>query len=612
MQSALLGRATYHPVLAPLRWVSLLAVAFVFAGCSRSTAPTGALSGKNLWLICIDTLRADSVQPYGSKVPTPVMQRLADEGVLFEEATSPVPLTQPAHTSMFTGNYPARHGVRDNSDFILSDGADTLAERFKQAGYQTKAVLAAAVLAKRTGLDQGFDSYDDEFSAQQIAGKVPIVERSGEEVASRARAWIDARDPKRPFFLFTHLYDPHFPYASPGDLGQQFQANPYGGEVAYSDQCIGQIWAHLEAAGELERTAIILVSDHGECLGEHGEATHGLFLYDAAVRVPFLLRYPQGLGPRGLRSKVPVSLVDLAPTAVELFGLKPLTCEGVSLVPLVNGGTIAERELYGETLYPLFYNWSPSFSVRAAGHKFILTPKQEFYDLGADPKEQSNLLASSAERVQSFEKTLLAQLERWQKLTATAEKSHEVASARALAALGYAAGSAASFSPGDQLPDMKDRIGMYDELSLALRSMGEQRWREARKRLEKVLAVDPNNPSALLNMGDVLSRLGEFDKAVQQFELCLKLSPDNRMAKGSLGMLYFSRQRFDQAQRLFEELLAAAPKSAEPMYFLGQIHEMRGETKQALELYERVRELMPNAPGLEQRLAQVKKKLGSS
>jgi arylsulfatase A-like enzyme len=594
--------------LAALGLASLwLLTAAALCGCSR--APRPPLAGKNLLLISVDTLRPDYLSPYGRTIETPTFQRLADEGVTFEQAVSPVPLTQPAHTSLLTGQYPGRHGVRDNADFTLSDRAQSLFERLKDAGYQTGAVVAASVLARRTGLDQGFDHYDDQFTSEQIGGSVPVVERVGTEITQRALKWLAGRERNRPFALFAHYYDPHFPYAAPGELGTQYAGEPYTGEVVFTDRCLKDLLAGLEREDLLEQTLVLLVSDHGECLGEHGEATHGLFLYDAAVRVPFLLRLPGTGAPRGLRVPTPVSLVDVVPTLLELLGLPPLTVDGVSLVPLLSGGSIAARELYGETLYPLFYRWSPSFSLRRAGHKFILSPKQELYDLAADPRELDNLFERQGERARGFEAAMLAQIERWNRADRTAEKSQELASARALAALGYTGGSAIDAGAAGALPDMKDRVALYEELSAALLLMTQQKWHQARRRLEQVLAQEPQNPSALLNLGDVMARLGQFEAAQKHFLACLEQSPENRMARASLGMLYFFHGKLEEAQAQFETLLERAPKSAEPLFFLGQVHERRGRWSQALECYRRVQELMPGAPGLPQRIQEVERRL---
>ena len=567
------------------------------------------LGGKNLLLISVDTLRADHTSPYGAQAETPAMQRLADEGVVFEHAYSPVPLTQAAHASLFTGNYPAHHGVRDNVGYTLADRAVTLAECFRDAGYQTGAVVAASVLAKRSGLDQGFESYDDAFSAAQLGTGRPVVERSGEEVRDRALAWLDGRDRSRPFALFVHFYDPHAPYAAPGELGQRFAADPYSGEVAHADRCVAALIERLEREGLLDSTAVVFLSDHGESLGEHGEKTHGLFLYESALHVPLVIRLPGGAKSRGRQTAL-VSLVDVMPTLVDLFELRAPAMDGLSLAPLLEGGELAQRDLFAETLYPLFYRWSPSFSIRRASHKLIEAPRPELYDVRADPGELENRHASDTQVRTELGGALKSELEHWAATPTTADQASSMASVQALAALGYGAGMAVDPTTSGPLPDAKDRVEIYEELASAMALVGERKLQQARKGFEAVLAKDPENPSALLNLGDLQAQLRDFEGAVRSLEKCLQVSPDNRMAKATLGVLYFSWGQFDKAQPYFEQILAESPRSPEPMFFMGQISDRRGEKAAALEWYRKAHELMPGIPGLEQRLGQLEAEIG--
>jgi len=586
--------------------VGLFVATSLSCGGSASSSPTG----KNLLLISVDTLRADHTSPYGGAIETPVLQRLADEGVVFEQAFSPVPMTQPAHASLFTGNYPARHGVRDNVSYSLSEPAVTLAECLSGAGYQTGAVVAASVLAKRSGLDQGFESYDDEFSTAQVGSGQPVVERGGGEVRDRALRWLDERDPERPFALFVHFYDPHVPYLPPGELGARFAANPYQGEVVHSDRCAGELLERLQSDGLLDETVVVFLSDHGESLGEHGEQTHGLFLYESVMRVPLVLRLPGDGAPRGMRVSTQVSLVDVMPTLAELLGLDAPATDGVSLVPLLEGGEIPGRGLFGETLYPLFYRWSPSFSIRLGEHKFIQAPDPELYDLDSDPAEQHNLLERQSEQAARLRSALTAQMQRWAAQDPTSEEAESLQSVQALAALGYAAGAAVDPGSAGPLPDAKDRVEVYEQLATAMAAVRERRWREARRSFESILEADPGNPSAHLNLGDLLAQQGDFPGAVEHLEACLEVSPNNRMAKATLGIVYFSWRRLDEAEALFGQILEQAPRSAEPMFFLGQVHEQRGDPATALEWYEQAAELMPGIPGLQQRITQLRRRLG--
>jgi tetratricopeptide (TPR) repeat protein len=328
------------------------------------------------------------------------------------------------------------------------------------------------------------------------------------------------------------------------------------------------------------------------------------------MRVPLVLRLPGDGAPRGLRVSTQVSLVDVMPTLAELFGLDVPATDGVSLVPLLEGGEIAGRSLFGETLYPLFYRWSPSFSIRLGAHKFIQAPDPELYDLDSDPAEQQNLLEQRSEQAARLRSALTAQMQRWAAQDPTSEQAESLQSLQALAALGYAAGAAVDPDSAGPLPDAKDRVEVYEQLATAMAAVRERRWREARRTFESILEADPGNPSAHLNLGDLLAQQGDFRGAVEHLQACLEVSPSNRMAKATLGIVYFSWRRLDEAQALFDEILEQFPRSPEPMFFLGQVHEQRGDPATALEWYEQAAELMPGIPGLQQRITQLRRKLG--
>ncbi|HKB17098.1 MAG TPA: sulfatase, partial [Planctomycetota bacterium] len=279
-----------------------LLLAPLLAGCGGRTPPA------NVLLVTIDTLRADHVGAYGwPYAETPNLDALARAGARFAEAYTPVPYTLPAHASLLTGTLPPRHGVRDNGRQSLPDSATTLAEWLAARGFATGAFVGAFPLERRFGLSQGFGVYDDELGAPGDA--FSIAERRGEEVVSRALRWIGGS--AEPFFAWVHLFDPHAPYAAPAPFGARFAARPYDGEVAYADACLGRL---VEGLGtRRERTLLVVTADHGESLGEHGEATHGLTLYEPAVHVPLLLAWP-GRIAAGLLPKERASLIDLFPT----------------------------------------------------------------------------------------------------------------------------------------------------------------------------------------------------------------------------------------------------------------------------------------------------------
>ena len=330
----------------------------------------------NVVLITIDTLRADRIGPYGFKgVPTPALDALASDGVVFEQSTAVVPLTLPSHASLLTGLLPGHHGIHDNGTAALGQDRETLAERFKEAGFATGGFLGAWVLESRFGMGQGFDRYSDRFETGRY-------ERRAAAVVDDATAWIDtvtsAGAGAGRFFAWLHLFDPHQPYAAPEPWGSRYRAEPYLGEIAYTDEQIGRLVAHLRARGLMQRTVVAVTADHGESLGEHSEWGHGFFIYDSTMAVPLIVRTPWSL--RG-RSRTQVSGVDVLPTLLDLAALTPQ--------PDIDGGSLLRALLdprvelghaaYSETWYPRnHFGWQQLRSLRAAATKYIEAPRPEY------------------------------------------------------------------------------------------------------------------------------------------------------------------------------------------------------------------------------------------
>ena len=313
-------------------------------------------------LISIDTCRADRLSCYGYKRPTtPNIDALARDGAMFKMALTPVPLTTPSHSSMFTGTYPPTHGVHLNDYDHLADSNVTLAKILREAGYQTAAFVGAFPLDSRFGLNQGFETYDGRFS--QGSEKVSFSRRAGEEVNRPALAWLEGHA-KKPFFLFLHYFDAHHPYKPHPPYTSAYADDPYAGEIAYVDNCIGRVLDRLRALGVYDNTLVIITGDHGEGLGEHGEHTHSYFIYQSTLHVPLVIRAP-GCG-KGLRVDENVSLVDIVPTVLDLLGLKiPARVQGVSLRPALEGGPAPDRQrpIYAESLEAATFGCSPLHGI---------------------------------------------------------------------------------------------------------------------------------------------------------------------------------------------------------------------------------------------------------
>ena len=374
-------------------------------GCAgpgeRGGAPAVAASAAplNLVLVTLDTVRADHLGCYGdAAAETPNLDTLAGQGVRFAHASSQVPLTLPSHTTILTGLLPPHHGVRNNGAAPLASGTPTLATVLAGAGYRTAAFVGAFVLDHRFGLDRGFAVYDDEIERPADASWLLEAQRPGDQVVDRALAWLGADD-ARPFFLWVHLYDAHAPYNPPSPYRERHPGKPYDGAVAFADAQVGRLLAALTARGLDGRTVVAITADHGESLGEHGELTHGLLLYEPVLAVPLLLRAP-GLAAR--RLDTPVSLVDLAPSLAGLLRRQlPAppggALDGRDLSPaLLAGREPAAAELYAETRYPEVFGWSPLFALRRRELKYIAAPHPELYDLQSDPQEARNLVPNDS------------------------------------------------------------------------------------------------------------------------------------------------------------------------------------------------------------------------
>ena len=337
-------------------------------------------------LITLDTTRADRLSAYGfQEISTPAIDRLAAEGIVFEDAVAPVPLTLPSHASMLTGRWPARHGIRDNADAALAPVELTLAEVLRDRGARTGAFVASVVLQAGRGLEQGFDTYADvpKGSCGSGAGR----RRPADAVVDDALSWIE-QNAAGPFFTWVHLYDAHRPYHLP-DAHAGRHADPYLDAIAFQDSQVARILQQLESQRLLDRTIVVVAADHGESLGEHGEDGHGIFLYESTLRVPLIVRVPS-LRPRRVTSTV--RLVDLMPTLLDLLQVPGPAMDGVSLARMMSpGGTGMQLEAYAESMYPERFGWGRLQSLRGDRYKLVDAPRPELYDLQTDPFEQHNV-----------------------------------------------------------------------------------------------------------------------------------------------------------------------------------------------------------------------------
>ena len=528
--------------------------------------------------------------------------------MLFEHAVSQVPLTLPSHTTLFTGLYPPHHAVRDNGGFMVSKETTTLAERLRDAGYRTAGFVSAYVLHSRWGIAQGFETYDDLFDYAGIETRSLVdVERPAAPVVDAAVDWL--RQPargSRPFYLWVHLYDPHFPYEPPEEFRRR-APTPYAGEVMYTDSQVARLLEALDALGVRKNTLVVYVSDHGESLGEHGEPTHGIFLYGASLDVPMIIAPPPGavvgspaVPLAGRRVRGLARLVDVTPTVLDLLGLPvPPGLDGVSLLPAVAHETstppaadtadaLAGPVAYAETYYPRFhYNWSELVAVETGRWKFVSAPRPELYDLRQDPKELHDVSAEHP----AIAATLARHLESMHLRSEVEAPTPSTLSAdeRArLQALGYVSGAeSGSARRTGPRPDPKDGLPLLQELLQAQTDRDAGRLDEALRRLDVLVQKDPENPSVFVTLSTVYDRKKDSDGAIRAAKRAVALDPESSTAVLDLAFAFLTAGRADEAATGFERVLTLDPENVKALLNLGEIAHAKGDAAKALGLYQR-------------------------
>lgn len=556
--------------------------------------------GLNLLVITLDTTRADRLGAYGYQaVATPMLDRLATEGVTFDQTMAAAPLTLPAHCTIFTGKFPPEHGVRDNGGFFLSPGQMTLASWLKKRGFKTGASVGAYVLDGKWGLNQGFDTYVDDFDLSKLAGfGLGDVQRPGNEVVDRVMPFLEKAKNDR-FFAWLHFYDPHTPHEPPEPFKSRYPDTPYAAEIAFVDSQIARVIGFLEQNGLLDKTVIAVIGDHGEGLDQHDEATHGFFIYESTLRVPFIIRAPfEKL--RGRRVAEPVRSVDLMPTVLDLLGVPtPKPMAGTSLVSLMTGTKrTLDLEGYAEALYPLHhYGWSELRAWRVGRYKAIDAPRPELYDIQQDPEELKNLY----DERRSLADGMIARLRQTEKDAAGAGGAAKPApevdpEARArLAALGYVGSFVATVSgPTTNRADPKDKIQLFN-LMIQAREFGKDdaSYERTVANYKKVLAEDPNVIDAWFNLGNVHVKMQRFEEAIGYFKKALELKPDYDLPVINMANAYRRMGRDDAALAGFEHYLTIDPKNANVWYQVGEIYLDRGDDARATENFRKALEIDP-------------------
>jgi len=534
--------------------------------CSRTPAPPP----ESVLLITVDTLRADHLGTYGYKLArTPRIDALAADGVRLDDHATSAPITMPAHTSLMTGLWPPAHGVRDNGNFRASPALSTWAERMKAAGYETHAFVSAAVLDSRYGLDQGFDTYDDDLAGEVAPPMFLIPDRPASRTVDRVLSWLDGwrQNPDRkPFFVWVHLFDPHQPY----ELVYPWTAlspTPYDGEIAAVDQAIGRVLDGLEAAAVHDRTLIVFTADHGEGLGEHGEQTHGFFTYRSTIRVPCIL-WSAHL-PHGVAYKAPSSVVDVLPTALGVLGLEASApTQGIDLGPAIRGSVPPPaRAQYSETMMTeLGFGMAPLHAIRIGNERYIRAPRPELYDIAVDPRELADLAATRADRAAVLDKALGEILAASEAMTPPAEGSPlDGETEQMLRALGYIGDDTQRAAAGGM--DPKDGLAIHQLLEDSRQHLRQHQPAAAETKVRELLARIPEHPAALSTLGLSLVEQGRRAEAREAYQRSLAAAPDQPRVMLALAQIASRDGELAEARSWIDRALAISPQFVEAMVF---------------------------------------------
>jgi arylsulfatase A-like enzyme/Flp pilus assembly protein TadD len=575
---------------------ALVAVAFALLGLLawRAAHPARVKRdpGLSVLLVSIDTLRADALGCYGRPdAATPWIDRLAAQGVRFEAARAHNVVTLPSHANLLSGEYPLRHGVRDNAGFRFPADRPTLATILRERGWRTGAFVSAFPLDSRFGLDRGFEVYDDRVGGDGTAAAFAMPERRGSRTVEAARRWIESVGDGR-WFAFVHLYEPHFPYQPEEPFAARFPGEPYHGEVAAADAALGPFLEPLLSAGARTRALVVLTSDHGESLGEHGEATHGVFAYEATLRVPLVLHAPRLFPPRVVAT--PVRHVDVLPTVLDALGLEaPAGLPGRSLLPLAAGTEDGGQDSYFESLSPsLDRGWAPLRGIVAGGLKYVDLPLPELYDLRRDPGEGQNLAASRPRDLEELQ-ARLARLRRGDVGLGGRVPEDEAALER-LRALGYVAGEGVApkvrYTEEDDPKRLVDLDARFESV-LSLYQAGDLDGAVAA--CEEVLRRRPDAPRAWLQLAYLERARGRLDAAVAASRKAVDLRPLDPESV-SLHAVYLTEAgRPGEALAFLEPAVAARLPDVDVLTALGMAQARSGRPADALATFARARELDP-------------------
>jgi choline-sulfatase len=551
---------------------------------------------RNVLLISIDTCRADHLGCYGYPLDTtPNIDAIASEGIVFEQAISPLPFTLPAHCTMLTGTIPPYHGVIDNTDYKLSEGNVTLGELLKKQGYLTAGFVSSFILDSQFGLGQGFDFYDDNFEAANDT--MDINQKSGGETTQDVIEWLGThKDEKN--FVFLHYYDPHFTYEPPEPFASKFRNVPppkhvttrfeqalfdgYASEIAYTDHCIGQVVDKLRELGLYDSTMIIITSDHGEMLGQHGEGFHGYFIYQPAIRVPLIFKLPRSSKHKRITSTV--GLVDIVPTVCSVLGIDLSTpVQGQDLSPCFDSDWLppSDRHLFCQSLEPTKYNANSLWGIVTDRYKYIKTTRSELYDLVEDPYELNNIAVEQADRSQTMEERLRQILQETTRGKEGGKEHLDNQTRERLESLGYIGGSVDNdlgFDRGGE--DPKDLIEYHVRTMQIGFLIYQKKYDLAESQCRQLISERPLFHGPYFSLAKIAVRQGDFAEAVTNFEKVIELEPHHVYSYEGLGAAYEAQDQFDKAVLGYAKVLELKPDYVKAYYKMALCFYVLGEFRE--------------------------------
>lgn len=550
--------------------------------------------GYNLLFITIDTLRADSLGCYGHEsAKTPNIDYLAERGVRFENCYASVPLTLPSHVTIFTGREPITHNVRNNGRYFLNQEETTLAELMKSQGYITSAIISSFVLHSKFGLNQGFDYYEDSLDIQKMAGS-SHTEITADVVYKKFTRWFETNHHHK-FFSWVHFYDPHSPYNPPEEFKKGFENNPYDGEISFVDHFIGKIVEDLKTRKILDKTIIVLASDHGESFGEHNESGHGVFCYDVSLRIPLIFYNPSVFKEARVvshRSR----LVEIMPTILELFQIEvPAPINGCSFTQLLFKDVKKNAPMaYFESLFGKEeMNWAPLTGILYQNYKYISLPEPELYDLNIDPDEKTNLFKKknrlARELDQKLKKYMLANSESKQ----TSKRDLTKSDIKKLESLGYISKDS---QKSKEIIDPKKGIKVSNILNKASNSIRNKDYDEAEKIL-KTLSSDSiarKNPRVYDVYLGLYQKKGEPDRVLSILKEAIKLFPEVERFQTNLAIWYLRLGKYDESLNISEKVLQVNPKNSATLILLGKIYKKKGKIEDAISFYKKAQKIEPS------------------